>query len=102
MEVLASADVVVGERLHAAIMAAAAGTPFVGLEYRPKLRDFARSVDQEDFIVRTDEMDRLQSVFERVSSERDEVAAHLGDSVSRYRSLQRDAAETLRRRLLGS
>jgi polysaccharide pyruvyl transferase WcaK-like protein len=29
-------------------------TPFIGIEYRPKLRDFAESVDRGDLVVRTD------------------------------------------------
>jgi hypothetical protein len=44
LELLASADLVVGARLHALVAAASAGTPFVGLAYRPKVLDFARSV----------------------------------------------------------
>ncbi len=101
MRLLASADIVVGERLHAAIMAAAAGTPFVGLEYRPKLRDFGRSVDQEEAILRTDQMERLEEVFDSIVTRRDTVKADLDRRVADYRSLQANAAEDLRRRLLG-
>ncbi|MDP3984059.1 MAG: polysaccharide pyruvyl transferase family protein, partial [Acidimicrobiia bacterium] len=54
MGLLASADLVIAERLHAAVLSAAAGTPFVSLEYRPKVADFARSVGMERFLVRTD------------------------------------------------
>ena len=100
MALLASADLVVGERLHAAIMAAAAGTPFVAIEYRPKLRDFARSVDQEATVVRTDEMDRLESVFDEVWARRETHAGELADRVGNYRSLQRDGADELRDRFL--
>jgi GT2 family glycosyltransferase len=53
---IASASVVVGERLHACVLAAAAGRPFVALEYRPKVRDFAASVAMEDYVIRTDEL----------------------------------------------
>jgi polysaccharide pyruvyl transferase WcaK-like protein len=37
-------DIVVSVKLHAAVLAAAAGVPFVAVEYRPKVRDFAESV----------------------------------------------------------
>ncbi len=65
LKLLASADLVVGERLHAVVLAAAVGTPFVAVEYRPKVRDFMRSVGADDAVVRTDEMDRLQEAIER-------------------------------------
>jgi polysaccharide pyruvyl transferase WcaK-like protein len=54
---LAEAEVVVAERLHGAVLAAAVGTPFVALEYRPKVRDFAASVGCDDLTIRTDELD---------------------------------------------
>lgn len=48
LELLAAADVVVAARLHALVAAAAAGTSFLGLAYRPKVVDFAASVGVED------------------------------------------------------
>jgi polysaccharide pyruvyl transferase WcaK-like protein len=48
--------VVVGERLHACVLAAAAGRPFVAVEYRPKVRDFTESVAMDDYLIRSDEL----------------------------------------------
>lgn len=45
---VASADTVVAARLHVIVAAAAAGVPFMGLAYRPKLVDFAVSVGAEE------------------------------------------------------
>lgn len=42
---IASSGLVVATRLHALVVAAAVGTPFVGLAYRPKLHDVAESID---------------------------------------------------------
>jgi polysaccharide pyruvyl transferase WcaK-like protein len=95
IEILASAGVVVAERLHAAVVAAACGTPFVAVEYRPKIRDFARSVDQEDYVVRSDEVtsDNLAALITAVEAEG--IAARLHPAVDRYRERQRRVAEQL-------
>ena len=49
-------DVMVGVKLHACVLAACAGVPFVALEYRPKCRDFCESLDW-GHCVRTDALD---------------------------------------------
>ena len=41
-------------RLHAGILAALNGTPVLTLEYQPKCRDFASSIDDEQWLLRTD------------------------------------------------
>ena len=101
MSLLASSDLVVGERLHAIILAAAAGTPFVGLEYRPKLRDFARSVGQSDAVIRTDEVELLDGVIAKVLGAADEIADSTAKHVDDFRRAQREAAEIVHSRLTG-
>ena len=64
LELLASSNLVIGERLHSVVLAAAVGTPFVAVEYRPKLLDFARSVGNADAVIRTDQMNRLDEVVD--------------------------------------
>jgi hypothetical protein len=95
LELLARAGVVVAERLHAAVIAAAEGTPFVAIEYRPKLRDFARSVEQEDLVVRSDEVsaDRLAEMVSLATA--GDHAKRLHVAVDTYRNRQRRVAGTL-------
>ena len=97
MRVLARAGIVVAERLHAAILAAAASRPFVALEYWPKHRDFARSVDAEEQVVPTAgiEADSLWKTFMEIDRHRDEHAERVGQQVARLRSLQQRAAARL-------
>jgi polysaccharide pyruvyl transferase WcaK-like protein len=57
LQAVAECTVVVAERLHAMVLAAAAGTPFVALEYQPKCTDFVASVGWERWALRTDEVD---------------------------------------------
>jgi hypothetical protein len=100
IETIASADVVVGERLHACVIAAAVGTPFVPIEYRPKLRDFAASVGVEDLVVRSDELTH-GLLTERVSSAIDAGANGVTDHVVRYRERLRAAATLIERAVVG-
>ncbi|MCZ6857928.1 MAG: polysaccharide pyruvyl transferase family protein, partial [Gemmatimonadetes bacterium] len=96
LRLLASADLVVGERLHAVVLAAAVATPFVAVEYRPKVRDFAGSLGREDAIVRTDEMGRLDDVVDLVIARSAEHIAETVAAVAELRKRQADAAELIR------
>ncbi len=92
---LAKAGVVVAERLHAAVVAAAVGTPFVGVEYRPKIRDFARSVDQQDLVIRSDEITAAKLAELVVEASDHESQKRLLASVGTYRDRQKNAAARL-------
>jgi polysaccharide pyruvyl transferase WcaK-like protein len=96
IETIASAEVVVGERLHACVIAAAVGTPFVPIEYRPKLRDFAASVGVEDLVIRTDDLTHgnlAEHVVAAIAKGPDIANEH----VKRYRQRLRDAAQLVER-----
>ena len=94
LRLLAEADLVIGERLHAAVLAAAVGTPFVALEYRPKLADFAASVGADDVVIRTDEVsvERITEAGRRAADLAPTVAQH----VREYRQRLRAAGEVIR------
>jgi polysaccharide pyruvyl transferase WcaK-like protein len=51
---LGRCSLVIATRLHAGILAALSGTPVLTLEYQPKCRDFALSIDDEGSLLRTD------------------------------------------------
>jgi len=99
IETIASADVVVGERLHACVIAAAMGTPFVPIEYRPKLRDFAASVGVEELVIRSDELTQ-GLLTEHVSSAIEAGANGATQQVLRYRERLRAAATLIERAVL--
>lgn len=98
MRILAGAGIVVAERLHAAILAAAAGRPFIGLEYWPKHRDFARSLDLEELVVSTSGLDAssLGAHFDAIDGRREDIAARIVEAVAGFRKLQTQAADGLR------
>lgn len=70
----ARCSVAIVSRLHAGILAALSGTPVVSLEYQPKCRDFALSIDDERSLIRTDKLtsgdlvDHLHDAVENASS----------------------------------
>lgn len=87
---LARCSVAIVSRLHAGILAATSGTPVVSLEYLPKCRDFALSIDDERSLIRTDKLSGTAVV--------DHVDSALADA-SNIRAKTEAAVATLRRRL---
>ena len=95
IDLIASADLVIAERLHAAVVAAAVATPFIPVEYRPKTADFAASVGVEELVVRTDDIGRLDDVINEVLRQPSKWTGTVADSVRTYRNKQRQVAESL-------
>lgn len=97
LDLMASAELAVSERLHGAVLAAAAGTVPVMVEYRPKLRDFAQSIGLDDLALRTDQLrggalsELALDAFERRWS----LADVMTDRVDHYRTLQARAARAI-------
>jgi hypothetical protein len=71
---LARCSAVIVSRLHAGILAALSATPVISLEYQPKCRDFALSIDDERSLMRTDALS-ASAVVERVLETLDDAVA---------------------------
>jgi len=69
---IASCDMMIGMRLHALILAAAAGVPSVALSYDPKVDAFMQGSGQGDAVynLARSDPDALQSLLTRVWAER--------------------------------
>ena len=85
---ISKASLVVGERLHASILAAAMRTPFVAVAYRPKTLDFVRSVGAEHLSIRADHMGELEAVVDSVLEDPDAVGNAIAGAVEPLVELQ--------------
>ena len=56
LDFMSSCKVVIGQKLHSIVFSAAAFTPFISLEYRPKCLDFSQTVGYEKYNLKTDQM----------------------------------------------
>lgn len=75
LEQVARCTAVIGERLHAVVLASGALVPAVMLEYQPKCRDFMESIGRADWCVRTDQVTG-GDVLERIEALADDRSAH--------------------------
>ncbi|MBK5268346.1 MAG: glycosyltransferase [Acidimicrobiia bacterium] len=95
LDLIASADLVIAERLHAGILAAAMGTAFIPIEYRPKTRDFAQSVGVDDLVVRTDNFGALDERVDEVLNAPNAWTSTVATAVEAFRIHQTSVASRL-------
>lgn len=83
---LARCDLVIGERLHASILAACSYTPFISVGYQPKNSDFAESVNMKDYNTRVDHLNSewLENRADEIVAS-DDITAKLESEVSSKR-----------------
>ena len=89
MGVLGKCDLVVGMRLHAIIMAAASGVPFVGVAYDPKVENFAATWDMPVIagVEGLEDSHQVEALVSQVWTHRDISARIMGDLLPKQRSL---------------
>ncbi|MGE2729245.1 polysaccharide pyruvyl transferase family protein [Mycolicibacterium vaccae] len=71
---LARCSLTIVSRLHAGILAAVSATPTIALEYQPKCRDFALSIDDERSLLRTDKVTST-ALIDKATDTLDDAAA---------------------------
>ncbi|BDI28331.1 polysaccharide pyruvyl transferase CsaB [Capsulimonas corticalis] len=88
LSAIGSSQMVVGMRLHALILAAAAGVPSAALAYDPKVGAFMRSTGQEDAVLDVHAADQaaLDQTIARVWAERAERAGRLHEALPPLRA----------------
>jgi polysaccharide pyruvyl transferase WcaK-like protein len=92
----------VGMKLHATILATCAYVPSIMLEYRPKCRDYMKSIGQDHATIRTDEFKAIHTweIVNNWNSQRYENAKLLFDSIKTLRTKQMLKADAITSQLL--
>lgn len=88
LDFISSCKVLIGQKLHSIVFSAAAHTPFISLEYRPKCLDFAESVGYEKFNLRTNHMTakRVMTLLDCLLYSWDTMHELLIDNIEMYRN----------------
>lgn len=95
IKLLNESDLVIGEKLHANILAACCYTPFISIEYMPKHTDFLKSIGMTKLNIRNDELskDSLEDIFMRATHE--QVTSDLHKEVEKKRETLRNYASAM-------
>jgi polysaccharide pyruvyl transferase WcaK-like protein len=75
IQILSRCDFFIGTRMHSMIMSAVANTPFLGVNYNPKVRDFMKQLDCEEYCLELAEVEaeRLNQKFTTLVNTHTEV-----------------------------
>jgi polysaccharide pyruvyl transferase WcaK-like protein len=90
LDLIAGCKMLIGEKLHSIGLSAAAGTPFVGLEYQPKCLEIAQSVGFDKYMIRTDMASEknIMSSVKAMFNNYDEMKEKLAEKVGFFRKKQ--------------
>jgi polysaccharide pyruvyl transferase WcaK-like protein len=100
---VAGCELVIAQKLHAAVLAAAVDVPTIAIEYQPKCRDFQASVGREAFCYGLDAtpgsvLDGVKATLQSL----DEQTSAMRAEVQTLRGRLREAAVVLRHHVLDS
>jgi polysaccharide pyruvyl transferase CsaB len=96
-ECVANATFVFGMRLHACILAARCGVPFVALSYAPKVRSFAEAIDLGPVALDFPDCGAasLLSVVQLVWHDSQRIVSHLVDELPKLQQRERQNIEAV-------
>jgi len=94
LNLIASSKIFIGQKMHSLVFSAAAGTPFISLEYQPKCYDFTQSVGFEKYNVKTDvaSEERIMNLCADLLENYEEMERKLTTNVEKYRRKQKSFA----------
>jgi polysaccharide pyruvyl transferase WcaK-like protein len=98
---IAECHALVGTKLHAVVLASAAGVPALSLAYEPKCWDFQRSLGREAFTLglRDVRADAIVDRVDHIGDDRDRHSAEIGHAVEARRRSLSETISTIERKL---
>jgi polysaccharide pyruvyl transferase len=104
LDAIAECDVVVGQRLHSVVLAAAVAVPALAIDYRPKCRDFQLSIGREPWTVSTVDItaERILDAVSALHEQRERHCAEIADEVRRARATLLDGERHVQRLVAGA
>jgi hypothetical protein len=87
-DVIAEQDLFVGVKLHSVIAACCVQTPAIMVGYQPKCTDFMRTMDMEQYLIRTDalKLDDLMGLIAEVSANSEAIRRKQFEECRYYRA----------------
>lgn len=97
IELMSRADFVCGMRLHSLIFSSLAGCPFIGISYSSKVRESAKKLGMEGFVIdlNTISLPLLTEKYEKISKERNEIRAKMKQKSIELRAKAKDHVKFL-------
>ena len=98
MGIIGQLDIFIGMRLHSIVMAVAMNTPIIGIVYADKVRDFMKTLRQEDRVIEFKDLnvENLVSKAEELWLQREEVKRELKPVVGELQQKARQSAIILK------
>ncbi len=100
-ETFSEADFVLGMRLHSILTAIKTETPFIAINYAPKVKNFLEYTKLKDLIVETSSPD-FKNKFKEVSEQKEKIIERLRifneQSKKRHEEIIKELAKTLERK----
>lgn len=97
IELMSRADFVCGMRLHSLIFSALAGCPFIGISYSSKVRESAKKLGMDGFVIdlKTISLPLLTEKYEKISKDRNEIRAKMKQKSIELRAKAKDHVRIL-------
>jgi polysaccharide pyruvyl transferase WcaK-like protein len=100
IEFIEKCDVVIGQRLHAAILATGMSVPTIAIAYRPKCKNYMNSIGMDEYTIEPEESsilhDLLLEKWNLLIRNYETISTELKVVVEKYREKQHEAAQKIK------
>ncbi|MBU1019453.1 MAG: polysaccharide pyruvyl transferase family protein [Patescibacteria group bacterium] len=87
LNLFSGSKLVVGMRLHSLIFGAITGTPIIGINYSPKVKNFMSDLGLAEYVLEPEEIDKLPELIEKALKNSPRIKAELSHKTEELRRL---------------